>query len=152
MPIPNEPTVEDIAIMKLADLYVYQRAVHACLEQAKQEAAAVDGAIAARLKDSVDAAYQQAGKSHGTVRLHGDGDIEIVGNASKKVEWDQGALRDLAAKMDWGTVSHFFKITFSVPEKVYDGLPPDDPRKAALDAARTVKYGAPKITLERKEG
>ena len=150
MTIPNAPTSEVLMRMSVGDLYEYHAAVKHAAEQAALEVKAVNAVIAERFSLQMQDAYNRADKAHGTMRVDlGDG-IEAKGEVSKTVSWDQSKLQAMAADMDWPTVSHFFNITFKVPEKVYDGLPPDDPRKKLFDEARTVKYGDGKITLEKK--
>lgn len=146
----NEPNADALKTMPVADLYEYRTSCQKMLDEAKATLGTVDGAIYSRFGDAIKTAYERADKSHGTVRVELEGGLSAVGEASKKVKWDQPKLRALAAPMAWEAVQHFFKITFEIPEKVYAGLPPDDPRRAAINDARTVEYGTPKITLEKK--
>jgi len=147
----NQPNRAALMTFALPDLYDYRVDTNAELLRAKAALTEVDGVIAERLRPLSDIAYVASGKMHGTVRFEVDGGMEAKADIAKKVEWDQQRLREIASGMDWPTIQHFFKIEFTVPEKIFDALPPDDPRKRALTAARTVKYGEPKIVLEKKE-
>lgn len=103
--------------------------------------------IAARYLPVITETYEAAGKLHGKVDRVVDNRIKVVADISKSVKWDGDKLKKIASGMDWAVANHFFKITFSVSETVFNGLAPDDPRKADLEDARTVVYGKPKLTL-----
>lgn len=143
----NEPSKEDLLNMPIAALMEYQEAVARVLEEAKKEVAAVASVVTARFSDQIKDAYTAQDKQHGTVRVPVWTDVEAVGSATKKVSWDQSGLKAIASDMDWLTVDHFFKIKFDVSETVFNGLAPDDPRRPLFEAARTVEYGEPKVTL-----
>ena len=147
----NQPTPESLQLMKLDELIDYKGAVLAQLNEAKTAGKMLEAEIDRRFDDNVAAAYAAQDKQHGTIRIPMEDNTEVVASTSKTVNWDQAALKAIAASMDWPTVNHFFSIKFSVPEKVYTGLAPDDPRKAAFDAARTVKYGTPSISIQRAD-
>ena len=150
----NEPTEEDLLKFTLADLYDFKsgvvRQMKEQLEVLNDQLQAVTRVISARLKLPVELAYDRQDKYHGKIRVPLADGFEAVGDISKSVSWDQDKLKALAATMDWPTIQHFFKITFSVSETIFKGLPPGDPRKQPMTDARTVKYGDPKISLEKK--
>ena len=111
------------------------------------EVDSINEVIANRYLPVITETYEAAGKLHGKVDRVIDNRIKVVADISKFVKWDNANLQSVAAGMDWAVAQHLFKITFSVSETVFNGLAPDDPRKAALEDARTVVYGKPKLSL-----
>ncbi|CAB4120998.1 hypothetical protein UFOVP4_56 [uncultured Caudovirales phage] len=104
-----------------------------------------------RLEGSVKNELAALDKATGTVNIPLQGGMIAKGIIDKKVEWDNDKLMAIAWAMPWERVTKIFKITFSVPERVYDGIRAADEALAAkLDTARTIKVGDPKITLSRE--
>jgi hypothetical protein len=100
------------------------------------------------VKPQMDAAYAREGQPSGTVKF-------AVGNqmfkavVDKRVEWDSDALKDIASKISPVTAAVLFKISYSMSEAIFKDI--DVPElRAKLTIARTVKYGAPKITSAEK--
>lgn len=135
-------------------LLMAESEVKACvreLEKAKLDVAPIQAELERRYGAALAAEYNAQKKQSGTVRLELPEDFEAVADASKKVEWDSGKLMAVASTMSWDQASKLFKIDFSVPEKIYSGLAAANPELAkAIDAARAVKYGKPKITLQKR--
>lgn len=99
-----------------------------------------------RWSERVRAKYSQLRKDGGAATISADGGLTVKSTICKKVVWDQGVLRALAVNVTKPDFDRYFTMKFSVSEKVYGEA--DASMRAALDAARTVKYGDPKITLE----
>lgn len=129
---------------------------------ALQGAAAVEGlvitaklkAIQAEMNERFSASIirnlADQDKQSGTVNLPLQDGMSAKGVVSKKVDWDSVRLLSIAQSMPWEKVTKLFKIEFSVPEKVYEGIAiADEDLKKRLDTARTVTYPAPKISLEK---
>lgn len=141
-------TDEALASATLPELHHLLSEREKALLSAKFNVGAVVEEISRRLGDSCKAAFDQAEKVHGTVNLPLQNGLTAKCEITKKVEWDSDKLMDVAKTMPWDRVVKLFKIAFSVPEKIYDGIDAVDPElRKKLDEARTVKYGAPKITL-----
>lgn len=134
--------------MTLSKLYALRQVAQDQLTSAKLDLANIDCLILSATKEKANQMYALAGKQFGTVNVAGEDGISIKADISKKVEWDSDKLADIARTMSWDAVKANFKMEFSVPEKVYAGL--GDAVKLVFDAARTVKYGDIKITLEKK--
>jgi len=73
----------------------------------------------------------------GTVHLPVTPEIEVEAVTSKRVTWDQTALRAALGKMSRERRAHYGKVEISVPEAKFQNAPPDE--KAALAVARSVK-------------
>lgn len=84
------------------------------------------------------------GKEVGTTRF-AIGSKIYKAEIDKTVKWDSAALETIASTMPWNEARALFKITFEVPEKNFKDA--GDNLKALLMAARTVKYGQPKISV-----
>jgi hypothetical protein len=111
----------------------------------------VQAELERRLGASAKAAYDQAGKEHGTLSLPLQGGLMAKLDVTKKVEWDSEKLLKLAQTMPWERVTAMFKIVFAVSETTYKGIAVlDGDLKAKIDDARTVKFGQPKIVLVRE--
>jgi hypothetical protein len=65
----------------------------------------------------------------------------------KTVKYDNPALYTIAASIPWEQAQQVFKIEFDVAEKTLKSLEDEDLKKR-IAAARTVKYGEPKITSD----
>lgn len=129
----------DLKILSLPTLYALQEALVAADEQIVTSKANLQGELRRRFGDTLEAALKEDGKTHGSKKLPAEGALRIEAEAPQKVEWDQKTLRALAETLSWPDVDHTFKVTFSVPEKIYGALPPSSDLKAKLTAARTTK-------------
>ena len=131
--------------------------LHSALNDAAIDAAAnkawvasLNGEISKRLGESVLKSLADDGRVHGTVNLFLQDGVTAKGVVDKKVDWDSAKLLAIAQTMPWDRVAAIFKITFSVPEKIYDGIKAvDDELGKRIDGARTTKPSAPKITLSK---
>jgi hypothetical protein len=129
----------DLKLLSLPTLYAIQEALAAADEQIMTSKANLQGELRRRFEPKLSAALAEDGKTYGSKKLPGEGHLRIEAEAPQKVDWDQRTLRSLAETMAWPDVDHTFKITFSVPEKIYGALPPSSDLKAALTKARTTK-------------
>lgn len=139
-----------IASLTPADLY--DLLTDAGLEAAKvkERVATVQAELNDRFAQSVVKSLADQDKQSGTVNLQLQDGMSVKGVVSKKVEWDSVRLLSIAQSMPWEKVAKLFKIEFSVPEKIYEGIAvADEELKKRLDTARTVTYPAPKISLEK---
>jgi hypothetical protein len=148
----DEATAETpIEEVSLATLYAMQEIASGQAALAKARTAVVQAELERRLGASAKAAYDQAGKEHGTLSLPLQGGLMAKLDVTKKVEWDSEKLLKLAQTMPWERVTAMFKIVFAVSETTYKGIAVlDGDLKAKIDDARTVKFGQPKIVLVRE--
>jgi hypothetical protein len=154
----NRPRLEDISAMPAGEitklpakhLALLQDDASAALETAKCVKDRLDGAIALRYAEQAAVLRQQQGKDTGTVRFE-DGDVTVVTDLPKKVEWDQQQIAALVKRIrDTGEdPADYVEITFKVPERKYTAWP--EPIREAFAPARTVRTGKPTFRLDLKE-
>jgi len=132
--------------------------LHAGIEAAEKEAKnlaalakSYRGEIARRLDLQIKAAFEADDKQHGTVRFPVGNGYTAKAEISRTVEWDSDKLLALAGEMPWIEANHLFTFKAGMAAKMYDALMPESNLKARIDAARTVAYGTPKVTLEKKD-
>lgn len=153
----NQPTDETLLAMPLDDLVSYIKEARGAareaverannlLEAPNAELKRINDIIARRFMDQALAAYTAKDKTSGKVTVNFPKDVQLTGDISKTVVWDQDKLKALAATLKWEEVQHYFTIKFSVPEATHKAIPPGDLRDK-MDDARTVKYGDLKIGL-----
>ena len=154
----NRPRLEDIRAMPVGEitklpaehLALLQGDAAAALEAAKRLKDWLDGAIALRYAEQATRLRQQHGKDTGTVRFE-DGDVTVVADLPKKVEWDQQQIAALVSRIrETGEdPADYVEISFKVPERKYSAWP--GPIRQAFASARTVRTGKPTFSLDLKE-
>jgi hypothetical protein len=92
-------------------------------------------------------------KDTGTVRFT-DGDVAIVSELPKRVEWDQARLAAVVDRIRAAgdDPAEYVEATYKVPERAYTAWP--EHIRTAFTAARTVRTGKAtfKLTLTGAEG
>ena len=137
----------DYSVMPIAELYGVLQASEAELARTKAAHAVLLNAVGERYTGAVQAALTADGRPSGTFSNIDIGDrFSVTAEISKSVSYDQDKLKALAGTLTWPEVCHYFKIEFTVPEAIYKAIPPG-PVKTAIEAARTTKYGAPKLKI-----
>jgi len=160
MPYPdNAPTPDDlpgldpgeIARLPVDLLAILEREVDERLKHAKAAKARLDGALTIRYATRAAEERQAAGKDTGTVRFD-DGDFTVVADLPKRVEWDQGQLAAMVARIRAAgdDPTQYVDITYKVPERKYAAWP--EAIRKGFEPARTVKTGALKIAILPREG
>jgi hypothetical protein len=150
----NHPSLADLARLDAGDiaelpaetLLDLQRDVEAALKTAKADKARIDDALIIKYAGHVARLRAEQGKDTGTVRFQ-DGDVTIVAELPKRVDWDQAMLAELvdrirAAGDDPG---EYVDLTFKVPERKYTAWP--ETIREAFAPARTVRAGKPSFHL-----
>ena len=144
----NRPTLDAIRAMPVGEvaalpadcLALLQQEAAAALKTAKIVVDWLDGAIALRFADHVQALRREAGKDTGTVRFDRDG-VTVVADLPKKVDWDQtliaGVVERIRAAGD--DPNQYVDIAIKVPERKYTAWPENI--RVAFAPARTVKTG-----------
>jgi hypothetical protein len=152
----NRPRLGDLPTMPIGEIAALPPVMLALLqEEAEQTAKAarsladwLNGAIALRYGDRAAAARRAEGKDTGTVRFD-DGEVIVVAETTKKVDWDQDELRTLvsAIRAEDEDPDEYVDTVFRVPERKYAAWPSHI--RSAFERARTVKSGKPvfKLTL-----
>ena len=154
----NRPRLEAIRAMPVGEicklpaehLALLQDEAAVALEAAKRVKDWLDGAIALRYAEPAAGLRQQQGKDTGTVRFE-DGDVTVVADLPKKVEWDHQKIASLVKRIrDNGEdPADYVEISFKVPERNYTAWP--EPIRQAFAPARTVRTGKPTFRLDLKE-
>jgi hypothetical protein len=145
--------VDEVLSLPAEHLALLQEDAATALDDAKRNRDWVESVIAARYGQRAVALRAEQRKDTGTVRFN-DGDVSVVAELPKRVEWDQARLaavvdRIRAAGDDPG---EYVEVTYKVPERAYTAWP--EHIRTAFTAARTVRTGKPsfKLTLTGVEG
>lgn len=142
---------DELSAQPLSTLYAMQQEAKAEADSTKAWAAKIQAEIDSRLSPSAIAALTQQDKQHGTVNLPCQDGIIAKCVVDKKVEWDSDRLFAIAMTLPQEQARALMKFAVSVPEKNWDGIQHANPELAErLKAARTTKYGAPKVTLVKE--
>ena len=156
--VTNRPTLDSIPTLPIGEvaalptqhLALLQEDAAAALDASKKAKDWIDGAIALRFADHVQALRREAGKDTGTVRFEQDG-VTVVADLPKRVDWDQaliaGVVERIRAAGDDPT--QYVDIAIKVPERKYTAWPENI--RTAFAPARTVKTGKPSFVLTLAE-
>ena len=90
--------IGEIAALPADLLAVLQEEAEEAAKAARSLADWLNGAIALRYGDRAAAARRAEGKDTGTVRLD-DGEVTVIADLPKKVDWDQGELGRSVARI-----------------------------------------------------
>ena len=89
--------IGEIAALPAAVLALLQDEAEEAAKAARQLADWLNGAIALRYGDRAAAARRAEGKDTGTVRFD-DGEVTVIADLPKKVDWDQAELATLVER------------------------------------------------------
>lgn len=149
MPHPTDAAVKAATT---ADLLDEQAVLEGIQRDAKAKLEVVRAELITRTAKDLDAALEVAKKQGGTIDFL-FGNMELTASIDKEVKWDSAKLMAVIGQLPWASAQQIFKMEFSIPERTYAVLPAAmsvSEEQAALlkqiDAARSVKYGKPKIT------
>ena len=151
----NRPQLGDLPTMPIGEIAALPADLLALLQEEAEDAAKaarsladwLNGAIALRYADRAAAARRAEGKDTGTVRLD-DGEVTVIADLPKKVEWDQATLGHDGRRAS-APPATIRPSTSRRPSASRSGsMPPGRRRSArASSAARTVKPGKPTFRL-----
>jgi hypothetical protein len=154
MNIPNRITLDalvrlpigEIAALPAEDLARLQQEADEALRTAKATCAWLDGALVVKYGDRAKAVRRAANKDFGIARFL-DGDVTVVADLPKRVDWDQRELALLVKRIEaeGENPGEYIEIALKVPERNY-GSWPSHIRKA-FEPARTVRAGNESIKL-----
>lgn len=131
---------------QLAVLLGSRDKINAEIADRKAALAEIEAAIQTTAKPFADVAYNREGKPDGTVKF-AIGSRIFKAVISKTVKYDTEKLQSIAGSIPWADAEKIFKIEFDVPERAFKAIEDAELRKR-ISEARTVKYGAPKITSD----
>lgn len=150
----NFPSLEDLPRLSAREIAELPPEVLATLQHdadlavgaARNLAEQLNGAIALRYGDRAAEARRADGKDTGTVRLD-DGEVTVIADLPKKVEWDQATLGRMVARIRAAgdDPAEYVETTFRVSERKYAAWPAAI--REGFEAARTVKPGKPTFRL-----
>jgi hypothetical protein len=150
----NRPRLADLPTMPIGEIAALPADLLAVLQEEAEEAAKsartladrLHGAIALRYGERATAARRAEGKDTGTVRLD-DGDVTVIADVPKRVDWDQVRLGQMVARIRAAgdDPDQFVETSYRVPERKYGAWPAAI--REGFEAARTVKPGKPTFRL-----
>jgi hypothetical protein len=154
----NRPRLGDIRTMPIGEIAELPAPVLALLQDEAEEAVKaarrladwLNGAIALRYGDRAAAVRRAEEKDTGTIRLD-DGEVTVIADLTKRVDWDQSELATLVAaiRAEDGDPAEYVDTVFRVPERKYAAWPRHI--RTAFERARTVKTGRPSFKLTLRE-
>jgi hypothetical protein len=138
--------VGDIAALPAEQLALLQDEAADALRRAKTICDWLDSAIALKYGDRAHATRQAAGKDTGTIRL-ADGDVTVIADLPKKIEWDQAQLTMLVERIRAGgeDPAEYVSIELKVSERAFTAWP--ESIRQLFAPARTVRTGKPTFRL-----
>jgi hypothetical protein len=160
MTILNHITLEALARLPIAEIIGLPAAELARLQQEADEAlrkakltvAWLDGALSQKYAERAKSARADAEKDFGVARFV-DGEVTVVADLPKKVEWNQRDLADLVEriKAEGEDPRDYVEVSLKVAERNYTSWPKHI--RSLFEPSRTVRAG--KETFElivEKEG
>lgn len=160
MTILNHITLEALARLPITEiiglpateLARLQQEADEALRKAKLTVAWLDGALLQKYAERAKSARADAEKDFGVARFV-DGDVTIVADLPKKVEWNQRDLADLVEriKAEGEDPRDYVEVSLKVAERNYTSWPKHI--RSLFEPSRTVRAG--KETFElivEKEG
>ncbi|MCC6716840.1 MAG: hypothetical protein IT555_03060 [Acetobacteraceae bacterium] len=145
--------VDEVLALPATHLALLQEDAATALDDAKRNRDWIESVIAARYGQRAVALRAEQRKDTGTVRFL-DGDVSIVSELPKRVEWDQARLAAVVDRIRAAgdDPAEYVEVTYKVPERAYTSWP--EHIRTAFTAARTVRTGKAtfKLTLTGAEG
>ncbi len=157
----NRPTLDAAKYLPVCDLLalpaphlaLLQEEARASLEAAKRLQDWIEGIIAVRYSDRAIALRAEQRKDTGSIRF-ADGDVTVVADLPKKVEWDQAKLATVVDRIRAAgdNPTEYIEVTYKVAERAYNAWPAHI--RDAFTGARTVRTGKAtfKLSLDAAQG
>ena len=160
MTIPNHITLEALARLPIAEIVALpseelarlQKDADEALRKAKTMVAWLDSALLMKYAERAKAARLDAGKDFGATRF-ADGEVTIVAELPKRVDWDQHELGQLVERIkgEGDDPREYVEVSLKVSERKYTSWPLHI--RKLFEPARTVRAGAQSFSLIlNKEG
>jgi hypothetical protein len=154
MTFPNRITLSDLLQMPVGDvvalpaeqLALLQQDIEDNLHRAKLAKDWLDGALALKYGERAAALRREVGKDTGTIRL-ADGDVTVIADLPKKIEWDQAQLTMLVERIRAGgeDPAEYVSTELKVSERAFTAWP--ESIRQLFAPARTVRTGKPTFRL-----
>lgn len=130
----------EIVALPAGELARLQKEAEDHLRKAKLTVAWLDGALTKKYADRARAARADDDKDFGVARFR-DGDVTVVADLPKKVDWDQHELGQLVEriKAEGEDPRDYVEVSLKVSERKYAAWPPHI--RKAFESARTVHTG-----------
>ena len=140
-------SIGDLASATAADLQQVQAEASELLRKSKALKDWIDGAVALKYEQRAQAIRLEQGKDTGKVHFMDDG-IRVTSELSKRPEWDQQKLAEIAKRISEAgdDPAEFIDVAYKVSERKYTAWP--ESLRAAFEPARTLKTGKPTFHLE----
>jgi len=148
MSIPNIISLEalqrlpasELAALPADELARLQKEADDSLRKAKLTVAWLDGALTKKYADRARAARADDDKDFGVARFR-DGDVAVIAELPKRVEWDQHELGQLVEriKAEGEDPRDYVEVSLKVSERKYAAWPPHI--RKVFEPARTVRTG-----------
>lgn len=140
-------SIGDLASATAADLQQVQAEASELLRKSKALKDWIDGAVALKYEQRAQAIRLEQGKDTGKVHFIDDG-IRVTSELSKRPEWDQQKLAEIAKRIAEAgdDPAEFIDVAYKVSERKYTAWP--ESLRAAFEPARTLKTGKPTFHLE----
>lgn len=157
----NRPTMDAARYLPVCDLLalpaphlaLLQEEARTSLEAAKRLQDWIEGIIAVRYGERAIALRAEQRKDAGTVRFV-DGDVTIVADLPKRVEWDQDKLAAVVERIRAAgdNPAEYIEVSYKVAERAYTSWP--EHIRTAFTGARTVRTGRAtfKLSLDAAQG
>ena len=138
--------IAEIVALPAAELARLQHEADEALREAKLTVAWLDGALSLRYRDRAAAARGAEGKDFGIARFD-DGDVTVVVELPKKVEWKQDLLADIVDRIaaDGEDPREYVDVILKVSERRFAAWPRHI--RQVFEPARTVQAGAQSFRL-----
>jgi hypothetical protein len=150
----NRPQLADLAALPPGEiaalpaevLATLQQESEAALRQSRAAKARLDGALVLKYGAAAAEARRAAGKDTGTVRFD-DGDVTVVADLPKRVDWDQDRLAAMVERIRAAgdDPAEYVEFAIRVPERNYAAWP--TAIREGFEPARTVRPGQLTIQL-----
>ena len=157
----NHPTLDAAKYLPVCDLLalpaphlaLLQEEARTALEAAKRLQDWIEGIIAVRYGERAIALRAEQRKDAGTVRFV-DGDVTIVADLPKRVEWDQDKLAAVVERIRAAgdNPAEYVEVSYKVAERAYTSWP--EHIRTTFTGARTVRTGRAtfKLSLDATQG
>ena len=154
MTIPNHITLEALARLPIAEIVALpseelarlQKDADEALRKARAMVAWLDSALLMKYAERAKAARLDAGKDFGATRF-ADGEVTIVAELPKRVDWDQHELGQLVERIkgEGDDPREYVEVSLKVSERKYTSWPLHI--RKLFEPARTVRAGAQSFSL-----
>ena len=143
--------IAEIIGLPATELARLQHEADEALREAKLTVAWLDGALTQKYAERAKAARADADKDFGVARFV-DGDVTVVADLPKKVEWDQRDLADLVEriKSEGEDPRDYVEVSLKVAERNYTSWPKHI--RALFEPSRTVRPGKETFQLIADKG